>query len=118
MGQQAPPQWVGQTIEGAGVLLGVYAAARGVIAGIQRWLRRRERRRELDAARDQALRVLLDGAREALRDDGGDEYELRERVARRRTLYDSARDRLWLAQGRTRSAALPPDAAASEDDTE
>lgn len=89
-----------------------YAGLHGTYLGVRRWLQRRARRRELVAARDEALRVLLDGAREVRR-EMGDAEDIEERTNRRRILLDQARDRLWLAQGKQRSgpsaAPTPPD---------
>ncbi len=104
MAPQQPAPWWAEHGEAIAAYLGLaWAAIAALIAGARRLLRWRE----LVAARDEGLRVALDTLREAHRNDRVVEILGEACAARRRTLIDEARDRLWLAHGRKRSEPGP-----------
>ena len=114
------PAWVDHTTKTVvtyGPAIGaLYAAGHVLWLGSKKLFRRRARGQERQAALENAVRMLLDLQRETLhppeREDDRDAFA---RLGARKEQVDDARDRLWLALGKKRSA---PSRAPSDETSE
>lgn len=86
------------------VVFGVGSALATGWHTIKRWMRHRRRRHELNVARDEAIRVLLDDARQQRHMGAEDVHDATVENTRRGAILDAVRDRFWIASGKLRSA--------------